>query len=225
MSSPRPDPRISADLSVRVWGMSASGQTFNQHIRARNISGSGALFSGLEHELKVGDIVGVQYNDRKTRCRVIWVMDTGPLQRIQAGVQIVAGQDCPWQSELSPDQLAPPPEPNNRRRFARHRISFPLEARDERVKTPMRVNATDISGNGCYVESILPLAVGTTLRVDFWMESEKISTSAVVRTSDPGVGMGIEFIGMTPDSKQRLQAHLDKVDPLLVNAFERKTSD
>jgi hypothetical protein len=89
----------------------------------------------------------------------------------------------------------------------------------------MRVNATDISGNGCYVESILPLAVGTTLRVDFWMESEKISTSAVVRTSDPGVGMGIEFIGMTPDSKQRLQAHLDKVDPLLVNAFERKTSD
>jgi hypothetical protein len=225
MSSQRPDPRISADLSVRVWGMSAGGQTFNQYVRAHNISGSGALFSALEHELKVGDVIGVQYNDRKSRCRVVWVMDSGPLQKMQAGVQIVAGQDCPWQSELSPDQLAPAPEPNNRRRFARHRISFPLEARDERVKTPMRVNATDISGNGCYVESILPLAVGTTLRVDFWMESEKISTSAVVRTSDPGVGMGIEFIGMTPDSKQRLQAHLDKVDPLLVNAFERKTSD
>jgi hypothetical protein len=225
MSSQRPDPRISADLSVRVWGMSANERTFNQHVRARNISGSGALFSGLENELKVGDVIGVQYNDRKSRCRVIWVMDTGPLQKIQAGVQIVAGQDCPWQSELSPYQLAPPLEPNNRRRFARHRISFPLEARDERVQTPMRVNATDISGNGCYVETILPLPVATTLRVDFWMDSDKVSTSAVVRTSDPGVGMGIEFIGMTPDAKQRLQAHLDKVDPLLVNAFERKTSE
>ena len=225
MSSQRPDPRISADLSVRVWGMSANGRTFNQHVRARNISGSGALFSGLENELRVGDVVGVQYNERKSRCRVIWVMDTGPLQKIHAGVQIVAGQDCPWQSELSPDQLAPPLEPNNRRRFARHRISFPLEARDERVKTPMRVNATDISGNGCYVETILPLAVGTALRVDFWMDSEKISTSAVVRTSDPGVGMGVEFIGMTPDAKQRLQAHLDKIDPLLVNTFERKTAE
>jgi PilZ domain len=225
MSSPRPDPRISADLSVRVWGMSANGRTFNQHVRARNISGSGALFSGLENELRVGDVVGVQYNERKSRCRVIWVMDTGPLQKIHAGVQIVAGQDCPWQSELSPDQLAPPLEPNNRRRFARHRISFPLEARDERVKTPMRVNATDISGNGCYVETILPLAVATALRVDFWMDSEKISTSAVVRTSDPGVGMGVEFIGMTPDAKQRLQAHLDKIDPLLVNTFERKTAE
>lgn len=224
MTNSKPDPRVTSDLSVRVWGMSASGQTFNQHVRARNISSSGALFSGFEHELKVGDIIGAQYNARKTRCRVIWVMDCGPMQKIQAGVQIVADQECPWKSELSPDQIAPPPEPNNRRRFARHRISFPLEVRDERVKTPMRVSATDISGNGCYVETILPLPVGTTLRIEIWREEEKISTSAVVRTSDPGVGMGVEFIGMTPDAKQLLQNHLDKIDPLMVNAFERKAS-
>jgi hypothetical protein len=84
----------------------------------------------------------------------------------------------------------------------------------------MRVNATDVSGNGCY-ETILPLAVGTTLRVEFWIDDEKISTSAVVRTSDPGVGNGVEFTGMTPDTKQRLQTHLDKVDPLRANVFER----
>ena len=39
---------VSSDLSVRIWGMAANGQTFSQHIRARNISISGALFSGLE---------------------------------------------------------------------------------------------------------------------------------------------------------------------------------
>jgi hypothetical protein len=225
MSEHRPDPRVPTDLSVRVWGMAASGQTFSQHVRARNISSSGALFSGLEHELKVGDVIGIQYGDRKSRCKVVWVMDGGPLQKIQAGVQIVADQDCPWKSELSPDQIAPPPEPSNRRRFARHRISFPLELRDERVKTPMRVNATDISGNGCYVETILPLAVGTTLRVEFWIDEEKISTSAVVRTSDPGVGNGVEFIGLTPDTKQRLQSYLDKIDPLRTNVFERKVAE
>lgn len=208
---------------VRVWGMAASGQTFSQYIRARNISSTGALFSGFEHELKVGDVIGVQYGDRKSRCRVIWVMDAGPIQKMQAGVQIVADQDCPWKSELTPEQLvAPPPEPNNRRRFSRHRISFPLELRDERVKTPMRVNATDVSGNGCYVETILPLAVGTTLRVEFWIDEEKISSSAVVRTSDPGVGNGVEFTGLTPETKQRLQSHLDKVDPIRTNVFERK---
>src|ERR1700756_4943515 len=221
MSETRPAPRITADLSVRVWGMAASGQTFSQHVRARNISSSGALFSGFEHELKVGDVIGVQYGDRKSRCKVIWIMDVGPVQKVQAGVQIVADQDCPWKSELSPEQIAPAPEPNNRRRLARHRISSPLELRDERVKTPMRVNATDVSGNGCYVETILPLAVGTTLRVEFWIDEEKISTSAVVRTSDPGVGNGVEFTGLTEDTKLRLQNHLDKVDPLRANVFER----
>jgi hypothetical protein len=220
MSNERPDPRLMTDLSVRVWGMAASGQTFNQHVQARNISSSGALFSGLEHQLKVGDIVGVQFANQKTRCKVIWVMDTGSAQKFQAGVQIVSGQDCPWKDHLTPDQITPQPDPNNRRKFARHRVSFPLEVRDERVQTPMRVNATDISGNGCYVETILPLAIGTTLRVDFWIDDEKISTSAIVRTSDPGVGMGIEFIGLTPDTKRRVQNHLDKSDPLTVNTFK-----
>ena len=222
MSETRPDPRITADLSVRVWGMAASGQTFSQHVRARNISSSGALFSGFDHELKVGDVIGVQYGDRKSRCKVIWVMDGGPLQKMQAGVEIVADQDCPWRSELAPEQIGPPSEPSNRRRYARHRVSFPLELRDERVKTPMRVNATDVSGNGCYVETILPLAVGITLRVEFWIEDEKISASAVVRTSDPGVGNGVEFMGLPPATKQRVQDHLDKVDPLRANVFEHK---
>jgi hypothetical protein len=222
MSESRPDPRIETNLQVRVWGMAANGRTFSQYVRARNISVSGALFSGLENELKVGDVIGVQYGERKSRCRVIWVMDAGPVQKIQAGVQIVSDQDCPWRSELKPEELAAAPlAPNNRRRFARHRISFPLELRDERVKTPMRVNATDVSGNGCYVETILPLAVGTTLRVEFWLGEEKISTSAVVRTSDPGVGNGVEFTGLTSDTKLRLQNHLDTVDPLRANVFER----
>src|SRR5207245_10523804 len=124
MSETRPAPRITADLSVRVWGMAASGQTFSQHVRARNISSSGALFSGFEHELKVGDVIGVQYGDRKSRCKVIWVMDGGPLQKMEAGVEIVADQDCLWKSELSHEQMDPPSEPYNRLRYERQRVSF-----------------------------------------------------------------------------------------------------
>ena len=139
--------------------MAASGQTFNQTIHARNISNSGALLSGLEHALKVGDVIGVQYKDRKTGCKVVWVMDTNSPQKMQAGIEIIADQDCPWKSELPESHQVSPAEPNNRRRFARHRISFPLEVRDERVNTPMRVNATDIGGSGCYVETILPLPI------------------------------------------------------------------
>jgi hypothetical protein len=35
----------------------------------------------------------------------------------------------------------------------------------------------------------------------------------VVRTRDPGVGMGIEFTGLPEESKNEFQAHLDKLDP------------
>jgi hypothetical protein len=116
---------------------------------------------------------------------------------------------------LPPEMRATPGvrHPDNRRKFLRHRISFPLELRDERVNTPMRVNATDVSGNGCYVETIMPLTVGTSLKVDFWIDQEHISSSAIIRTRDPGVGMGIEFTGLPEDTKNRLQAHLDVLDP------------
>ena len=49
--------------------------------------------------------------------------------------------------------------------------------------------------------------------VDFWIDEEHVATTAVVRTRDPGVGMGIEFTGLTEDSKNRFQAHLDQLDP------------
>jgi hypothetical protein len=74
------------------------------------------------------------------------------------------------------------------------------------------VNATDISGNGCYVETVMPLGVGTALRVDLWIEDERLSHSAMVRTRDPGVGMGIEFTGLPEESKKRFQAYLDQLD-------------
>jgi len=195
--------------------MGADGQPFFQSARATNFAIDGALLSGIEHELKVGDTIGVHFADKKVRCKVVWVINAGATQKIQAGVQLLPDQECPWKSQIPEGEASRTVDSSgqNRRRFYRHKISFPLEIRDERVNTPMRVNSTDVSGNGCYVETIYPLAKGTTLKAEIWIESEKITTSAVVRASDPGVGMGIEFIGLTDETKQRMQAHLDRLDP------------
>jgi hypothetical protein len=203
------------DLRLRVWGMGADNQPFHQNATAQNVSATGACIHGLEHELKVGDVIGVQYENRKARCKVIWLADAGGLRKTQVGVQLVADQECPWLAQLPPEvrSAAQPTDPENRRRYQRHKISFPLELRDERVNTPMRVNATDISGNGCYVETVMPLPIGTVLKVEFWIDQEHVSASATVRTRDPGVGMGIEITGMTDETKTRFQAHLDKMDP------------
>jgi hypothetical protein len=215
MSGQGSAPRSTLDLRVRVWGMSAHGQPFFQNCSAQNVSSSGACLHGIETAIKVGDVIGVQYESHKARCKIIWLVDAGGQKKMQVGVQLVADQEAPWLNQLPPESRTPAAQSAaaNRRRFGRHRISFPLELRDDRASTPMRVSATDISGNGCYVETIMPLILGTTLRVEFFIDAEHISATAVVRTRDPGVGMGVEFAGMSDDAKVRFQKHLDKLSP------------
>jgi PilZ domain len=213
MSDQNKEPRLTVDLPVRIWGMSADGRPFSQQARAHNISSEGALISGVDNELKVGDVIGVQCDEKKTRCTVIWVMNTGPVKKNQVGVKMVADQESPWKNYLPLDGATITISASNRRRWHRHKISLPLEIRDERVNAPSRINATDVSGNGCYVESMLPLPLGTVLRLDFWLDSERVNITAVVRTCDPGVGNGIEFTGMPQEAKDRMQIYLDGINP------------
>jgi len=209
--------RVTVDLPIRIWGMSAEGRAFSQHARAQNISSDGALINGVENELKVGDVIGIQCDDKKARCTVVWTVNTGAIKKNQVGIKLLADQVCPWKNYLSIDgAMVSIPAASaglNKRRYHRHKISLPIELRDERVKIPLRINATDVSGNGCYIESMMPLPLGTVLRVDFWLDAEHVNITAVVRTCDPGVGNGIEFTGLPPDGKTRMQAYLDAVDP------------
>jgi hypothetical protein len=205
--------RQTVDLPVRIWGMSAQGRPFSQHVRAQNISHEGALLNNVESELKVGDVIGLQFEDKKARCTVIWALNTGTVKKNQVGIRLVTDQECPWRDHLpegSPEAVI---SASNRRRYHRHKISLPIEIRDERVQAPTRINATDVSGNGCYIETMMPMPLGTVLRIDIWIDSDRITASAVVRTCDPGVGNGIEFTGLPPDGKVKLQKFLDAIDP------------
>ena len=215
----KPEPRVEVDLLIRVWGMNADGRPFFQNATACNISNHGAKLSGIEHQLKAGDVIGAQLGGKKARFRVVWVIDAGHLQKIQAGVQMLEGQQCPWEHELtqrtkvvaSPAQDAPAP---NKRRFTRHKVHFPIELLPERGGSAlMRAGATDVSGRGCYVETLLPLPRGTALSITFWMESEKITTSGIVKACDGGVGMGIEFTGLDNATQERLQRFIEAMDP------------
>lgn len=208
-----------ADLLVRVWGMGANGRPFFQNVYARNLSFQGALLSGIDYPLTPGDTIGIQLGDKKARFRVVTAHDAGLPQKIQAEVELLNGQECPWKEHvvaLPPVPGIKPvarPNPNNKRRFDRHKIPFPIEIRDDRGGgAPMQTSASDISGRGCYVESLVPLPLGTPLSITFWLESDKVVTPGLVRTSDPGVGMGIEFTGLTPDVQQRLQQQLETLE-------------
>ena len=73
--------------------------------------------------------------------------------------------------------------------------------------------ATDISGSGCYVEMLSPFPIGTGLGAELWIGAERVTTRALVRTCDPRVGMGIEFVGLKTEDQRRFQDHLQAIDP------------
>jgi hypothetical protein len=208
----RPESRLDADIPVRVWGMDADGRPFFQSASAGNISNNGAMLSRINHPLKPGDIIGVQYGEKKARFRVVWVIDAGLVRKIEVGIEIIANQQVPWE-EITPTPAAQEHRGKNKRRFVRHKMLFPIEISfEDRQRSHMQTSATDIGGRGCYVETLVPLSTGTKTLITFWMDTEKVKTTGVVRASDPGVGMGIEFTDLDNIVQHRLQQYLDKMD-------------
>lgn len=93
----RSESRIKSELSVMVWGVDSEGEQFVQWARAREISLSGALLSGLDVELRSGDVLGLLYAGKKARYRVIWVRYADTERKVQAAIHRIEPDECPWQ--------------------------------------------------------------------------------------------------------------------------------
>jgi PilZ domain len=213
MVLPRPEERVPVDLDMRVWGMGADGHAFSQHARAHNISAGGALLCEIEHDLKIGDTVGVKAGEKKARCKVVWATNTRSVQKIQVGVQLLCKLECPWIALLPKTGWDARTAAPGRRRWNRHKVAVLVTLHDERTPTPICVTATDISGSGCYVETLSPFPIGAGLGADLWIGVERVTTRALVRTSDPRVGMGIEFVGLKTGDQRRFQEYLQAKYP------------
>ena len=211
---PKGEARVSADLPVRVWGMDADGKPFFQNATASNLSSEGALLSGIQHPLKMGEILGVQYGDKKARFEIKWVKAVALPKGFDAGVRVIANQSIPWDEVARKGQENPElTRRSDKRRFERHRVQFPIVISfEDPRRAHMQCYATDIGGRGCYVETLVPLPVQTEVIISFWIDSDKVLTKGKVRTSDPAVGMGIEFCALEEQIQRRLQEYLDKMD-------------
>lgn len=97
----RREPRTPIDLPLQVWGVDTRGERFLQSARARDISLSGALVSGLETDLRSGDVIGILYAGRKARFRVIWVRYDEGGDKMLVAIHRLAEDACPWQDLLA----------------------------------------------------------------------------------------------------------------------------
>ena len=108
----RKETRTSTDLVLTIWGVDTKGERFAQQAHARDISLSGALVSGIDAELRSGDVVGVLYGSRKARFRVVWVRYDEAGDKMQVAIHRIERDACPWRDQLveEPTGTAAPAE-------------------------------------------------------------------------------------------------------------------
>ncbi|MGB9240832.1 MAG: PilZ domain-containing protein [Terriglobales bacterium] len=97
---------------------------------------------------------------------------------------------------------------NDCRKYARIRVSVPVEIQTDASASPMRAATADLSLGGCYIETIFPLPIGTDLDLQLSIETT-VLIAAIVATCDPQVGNGIKLIKMLPEDRDALAAFLD----------------
>ena len=225
----RRDDRITIELPLRLWGMDATGTPFNEQLVTCDVSRTGARVRGLKVAVNCGEIFGVQHENVRSRCRVIWA-DAG---RREIGIvcvepgrylwapshaaitralegrrqETMAGSGGVAAAPAAAPVVRPAPE---RRRHQR----FPCEG-GVQVRRPGAVaiwaTLTDISSGGCYIEIPNPPPPMTELELTLKTRGVQFNCAAQVRTCHGGIGMGVAFTRLSIDDRKKLNSVLENL--------------
>jgi hypothetical protein len=202
----RRESRANFMLQVRVLGMSADNRPFNESVQTLNISSRGVVLTGVQSQLKVGEVVGLRYGEKKARYRVAWVRRPDPSQAAEVGLETVEEGKSLWEFDLpapSVEHYVPP------RKYRRYQVDIPVELFVEGSPLPIRATSLDVGLGGCYARTHTPPRAGVGLRIVLWLGQHRLPVQGQVVFSDPGLGVGIVFKTLSEESLQMLQAFLE----------------
>lgn len=80
-----------------------------------------------------------------------------------------------------------------RRQTPRYPFHAEAEIIEEQSKAKLTAMVSELSVNGCYLDTVNPLPQGTAVLVKIFTESEFVEAQAVVVYSHPNMGMGLTF--------------------------------
>jgi hypothetical protein len=208
--------RISVNLPVQIWGMNAAGKPFRQSAFTEDVSLSGARLRDVKETLAVDEVIALQYEGQKGRFRVVWMGEPYGVTEGKVKLAALEPEKIPWRAALGPEaeQDEPVPTEEQERQVAQRQSSerrrhprFRCEAMFETMGASEGRSwgeLQDLSVGGCYVNTPVPLPMGTKTDVRITVRGESVELAALVRANHPGVGMGLEFVEMTPEAQQKL---------------------
>ena len=213
--------RVAVNLAVRVFGIDSGGKPFSNPARVVEISGLGAKLKDVQCHLKVGDVIGVQFEAEKSRFRVVWIGEPNTPEQDHIGIHTLEQGKCLWNAAiteslqqpsagssaatpLAAKQSADSSRPSaERRRYPRHPCRGTV-LMSRPGGNPNTLNLLDLSLGGFYAETMSPLPVGTTAVLQITAQGCMVRGEGVVRTSHPSVGNGVAFTKMDEQNWRQL---------------------
>jgi hypothetical protein len=106
----------------------------------------------------------------------------------------------------------------DRRQGQRHTFSAAAEVAEVVSGARLSTRAADLSQNGCYLDSLNPFTIGTNVRVRILWGGAELTCAAVVRDSQPGMGMGVAFTDLDDARKALIASWIERLSsPALAN--------
>lgn len=103
-------------------------------------------------------------------------------------------------------------ESAERRRGRRFAVSASAEMMELRTRTQLAGRASDLGTGGCYVDTVTPFPVGTSLMVTLKSENHVLRAQADVIYAHTGMGMGLAFTALAADQRGNLAAWLQELN-------------
>jgi hypothetical protein len=226
--------RLHIALPVTISGLDSNGNRYTQSATTAEIGVNGMRLRGVRCLRATGEPVQVEYQGRHARYRIAWIGAQGTCGEGLAGLQGLEGARFLFSDHLpttaysltgaEPDtysaETAPPPaacldhaaierrEQERRkveqRRYPRCNCAGTAKLWENGSEHSITGRINEISRGGCYVEIMSPMRTGTAIRLELSVCGRMLRLEGIVRTSQPTIGMGVEFTRMAPADAERL---------------------
>ena len=101
----RKESRFQLSVPVKVSGVDKNGEPFAINVMATSLSRSGALLTGLNVELRCGDMMVLDYEGHRAHFRIVWFLNLGPRLGAEVAKHKSNREPCPW-ADLLPVEPA-----------------------------------------------------------------------------------------------------------------------
>lgn len=204
---------------VSLFGTDAAGKPFSDAAHAVSISGSEITLEGIKCTLKVNLLVGIGYAGQEGLFRVAWVGGEGTPQQGRIGLRELQPEKKVLRSmttTLALDRMAgnttlvleaqgrPEPAPD-RRRFPRIQCEGDVLFRRDGADTFDSGELKFLSEDGCYIATHATAKPSSQVVLSVKVEDLQVEAIGQVHGLQPGFGMGLSFLEMTPEQRSQLQ--------------------